>query len=249
LDFPDIRGGYLSDLSEMDENGYETDENEFEGGDSVLPPVISGISAFPMQPPTKRRKLAVPARETRRIARDNRSMALKTALTDIEKHIASKQTKFAAGHNSLQAYRARSIQSCLHMVVKNDRKLIDASERAAEGQGFAGKWGGRLVRIWVSRWLKSRELPESERGHHGKVYSLLDAPEVCHELRAYLRSNKWSMNPKKLSEFTKKKLLPDEQKKYLIDIVDQQMPRGLKQYMEVELLPRIQMKVSKGIIL
>jgi len=57
------------------------------------------------------------------------------------------------------------------------------------------------------------------------------------------------MNPKKLSDFTKNKLIPNEQKKYLIDIVDQQMPRGLKQYMEMELLPRVQMKVSKGISL
>jgi len=200
LDLSDIRGGYLSDVSEMEddvqENGYETDEDEFEGGDQINvlpPPLISEISvpeySFSMQPPTKRRKLAVPACETRRIAHVGRLMALRSVLIDIEKLVASKQTKFEAGHNSLQAYRARAIQSCLHMVVNNHRRSIDASERAAEGQGFAGKWGGRLVRTWVSRWLKSRELPESEKGCHGKVYSLLDAPEVCHELRAYLRSN------------------------------------------------------------
>jgi len=41
--------------------------------------------------------------------------------------------------------RARSIQNCLHMVVNNERRLIDAFERAAESQGFAVKWGGRMV--------------------------------------------------------------------------------------------------------
>lgn len=175
-------------------------------------------------PYSKQRKLAVPTCEARHIARDDRLKALKMALNNIEKLVASKRTKFEAGHNSLQAYCARAIQSCLHMVVNNNWRLIDASERAAEGQGLAGKWGGRLVQTWVSRWRKLRELPESEKNRHGKIYSLLDDPEVCHELRAYLRSNKWSMNLKKLSDFTKNKLIPNEQKKYLIDIVDQQMP-------------------------
>jgi hypothetical protein len=32
------------------------------------------------------------------------------------------------------------------MVVENKRLAIEASERAAESQGFAEKWGGRLVR-------------------------------------------------------------------------------------------------------
>ena len=250
LDFSDIWGGYLSDLSEMD--GYEMDEEEFAGGDDEVEhcvPRVIILETIQSPPYSKWRKLAVPAREARRIARYDCLKAVKMALNDIEKLVTSKRTKFEAGHNSLQAYRARAIQSCLHMVVNNNWRLIDASERAAEGQGFAGKWGGRLVQIWVSRWRKLRELPESEKGRHGKIYSLLDDPEVCHELRAYLWSNKWSMNLKKLSDFTKNKLIPNEQKKYLIDIVDQQMPRGLKQYMETELLPHIQMKVSKGISL
>jgi len=34
LDFSDIWGGYLLDLSEMD--GYETDEEEFAGGDDKV---------------------------------------------------------------------------------------------------------------------------------------------------------------------------------------------------------------------
>jgi hypothetical protein len=56
-------------------------------------------------------------------------------------------------------------------------------------------------------------------------------------------------NPQKLSDFTKNKLLPDEAKKYLHNIVETEMPTGLKRYLELELFPCIQMKVSMGISL
>lgn len=48
-----------------------------------------------------------------------------------------------------------------------------------------------------------------------KVASLLEDPDICAELRSYLRSNKWATNPEKLAEFTNAKLLPTEAKKYL----------------------------------
>ena len=55
------------------------------------------------------------------------------------------------------------------------------------------------------------------------------------------------MNPQKLAEFSKNQLIPGEAEKYLRRIVEKEMPRGLKQYMEVELFPRIHLKVGKGI--
>jgi transposase len=57
------------------------------------------------------------------------------------------------------------------------------------------------------------------------------------------------MNPQKLSNFTKNKLLPDESKKYLHHIVEVEMPTGLKKYLELELFLHVQMKVSRGISL
>src|ERR1700733_7859170 len=107
-----------------------------------------------------------------------RAKLLQKCLLNIEKLIALKQTEFDAGQTGLQAYRARLIQSCLHMVINNQRNLIDAFECAAESQGFAAKWGGRMVRRWVASWIKTRELLKSELGHHTKVFSLLDDPEV-----------------------------------------------------------------------
>ena len=244
--------GYLSDLSsDEDINWDDSDEDDSPDRDATSDPLNHPSSLQNIIPPPKlkRRKLDIPARIVREQAKKARSQEVKDALHDIEKLIASKKTQFAAGVNGMQSRRARSIQICLHMVVNNKRHLIDASERAAESQGFAAKWGGRMARQWVRVWIKSRELPKSKWGGHKKVFSLLDDPEVQTELRSYMRTNKWSMNPQKLSDFTKNKLLPEEGKKYLQHIVDTEMPTGLKKYLETELLPRIQMKVLKGISL
>jgi len=81
------------------------------------------------------------------------------------------------------------------------------------------------------------------------VYSLLDDPTIAAELRAYLRSNKWVMSPEKLAQFSENKLIPSAADEYLRHIIKEEMPRGLKQYMEYELFPRIQLKVSRGISL
>jgi transposase len=215
-----------------------------------MTPQAPGISFGVRAPPQpKQRKLDVLAREAHKQAYDEQRQRMEKGLQDIEKLIASKRAVFGAGQNGLQAYRARAIQSCLHMVVKNGQGLIEASECAAKSQGFAPSWSGRTVRQWVARWLKSCELPTSQRGRHQKVFSLLDDPNVCTELHSYLWTNKWSMNPQKLADFTKNKLLPDESKKYLRHVVSKEMPAGLKKYMELELFPHIQLKVARGISL
>lgn len=98
------------------------------------------------------------------------------------------------------------------MVLQNGRKNIEASERAAESQGFTAKWGGRLVCQWVREWVARRELSVSSYGAHGKVYSLLNDSAVHAELRSCSRSNKWSMDPTKLSKFVKVKSIPTTEK-------------------------------------
>lgn len=135
------------------------------------------------------------------------------------------------------------------MVVKRGRLSIEASERAAESNGFAAKWGGRKVRRWTHQWVNERVLPMSCQGQHKKVYSLLDDPAIKAELRTYVRTNKWAMNPTKVGQFTENKLLPAAADKYLRHLVNDEMPRGLKKYMELQLFPRIQLKVGKGISL
>ncbi|KAK7025796.1 hypothetical protein R3P38DRAFT_3316412 [Favolaschia claudopus] len=149
----------------------------------------------------------------------------------------------------LQSHRARVIQSTLHLVVRNSRKLMDASEMATKTHGFARAWGSRLARQWTADWIKKRSLPESDRGRHAKTWSLLNDPEVKDELKAYLRTNKWSMNPEKLVEYSKAKVVTEEMKKFVQDTVNKEMPGGLKKYLEADLFPRVGYKVVRGISL
>jgi hypothetical protein len=247
----DIFTGYLSDLSD-DQLELEEDENNIVDDSPGQPSASSSSNALfstRAPPPLKRRKLDVPVRVDRQNAKKARETEFKKALTDIEKLIASKRDVFATGRNGLQAYRGRAVQSCLHMIVNNKRGLIDASQRAAESQGFAEKWGGRLVRSWVRIWIKERKLPVSSRGRHMKVFTLLSDPGVCAELRSYVRSNKWAMNPEKLAAFSKNQMVPAVAEKYVRQITVFEIPQGLSKYLELELFPRIQLKVGKGVSL
>ncbi|KIJ26809.1 hypothetical protein M422DRAFT_272091 [Sphaerobolus stellatus SS14] len=171
------------------------------------------------------------------------------ALIDIETLIKSKRLIFTAGSTGLQSYRARAIQSYLHMVVNNQRSACTASKRAAESQGFSEKWGECMVRKWTHAWVTQQVLPTSKRGAHGKTLSLLDDPAIRAELRSYLQSNKWAMDPVKLVNFTKNSMIPAAADKYVHHIVKHEMPAGLKKYMELELFPHIHLKAKKGVSL
>ncbi|KAJ7920054.1 hypothetical protein B0H13DRAFT_2319833 [Mycena leptocephala] len=68
------------------------------------------------------------------------------------------------------------------------------------------------------------------------------------ELRSYVRSEKWAMDPEKLVEFSQQKMVPAAADKYLRKITEEEMPAGLKKYMEVELFPRMSFKVGPGFL-
>jgi hypothetical protein len=57
------------------------------------------------------------------------------------------------------------------------------------------------------------------------------------------------MNPEKLAEFSKENMVNTASEKYLRHVVNNEMPQGLKKYLEVELFPQIHLKVGKGISL
>ena len=200
-------------------------------------------------PQPKRPRLDESARTSRQ-GRKNELLYVRTkALLEIEKLLNAKQSSFEGRHNGLLARRARAIHGYLHMVVRNNRKLIDASERAAETQGFAARWGGRQVRAWAASWISQRKLPVSQRGTHIKIFTLLEDPEISAELRSYVRSNKWAIDPAKLIDFTTQKMVPTVAKEYGTDLMKNDIPKGLKQYLELKLFPRIHMKVVRGISL
>ncbi|KAG1740917.1 hypothetical protein EDB19DRAFT_1635048, partial [Suillus lakei] len=93
----------------------------------------------------------------------------------------------------------------------------------------------------------TRMLPVSQWQRHAKISSLLDDPAITSELRTFMHSNKWSMDPQKLVKFMNNKLLHTEATKYLEGLVQTEMPQGLKRYIELELFPRIHMKVGCGL--
>lgn len=254
LESGEIFTGYLSDISDDESMPEDADheDNEKEDEEVGIPATNEASeSLFPIcaPPPLKRRRLEVPARVKIQKAREERQKKLVLALDDIEKLVRSKQDIFEAGRNGLQSYRARAIQSYLWMVVHNKRNGMTASKIAAESQGFAANWGSRTVRKWVRHWINDRALPISARGRHTKSFSLISDPAIRAELRSFVRSNKWAMDPAKLVEFSQQRMVPEAAKKYLEKIVTDEMPRGLKRYMELELFPRIQLKVGKGVSL
>ncbi|KZT08516.1 uncharacterized protein LAESUDRAFT_736015 [Laetiporus sulphureus 93-53] len=223
----EIFRGYLSD----EPGASDTDDPEIEAArkrdDSTTSSRTRPRSPSSMHivtpPPRKHAKRNVPACVVRANAQEARHKERVKGLNAIEKLVNSKRYQF----------------SHLHMVIHNKRSGTEASKLAAESYGFAANWGGRLVHVWVWKWLESRELPESMKGRHVKSYTLLDDPNTCMELRPFMRSNKWSMNPEKLAEFSKGQMVPQVAEQYL---------RQLK-YMELELFSRIHLKVSKGISL
>lgn len=74
----------------------------------------------------------------------------------------------------------------LQLMIKNGWSTPEAAECTAESQGFVLQWGGHQVCSWTKVWLKRRELPQSARGSHAKVESLLDDSIVAAELQTYL---------------------------------------------------------------
>lgn len=247
--------GYLSDESEDDLWESEDEMGDHEIVKSVEPMLDRPpkYSALIPAPKLKRRKLLVPARISRAKEREGkrkeREKTHQSALDDIRKLIRAKKTQFNAGPTGLQSYRARSIESCLHLVVNDCRTRMEASQIAAQAQGFAKPWGGRLVRKWVAHWITHRNLPTSMMGRHKKTYSLLTDPVICAELRSFMRTNKWKMDPKKVAEYSREKMVTAEMKTYLDHVNNIEMPKGLKKYLEIELFPRIQYKAAYGVSL
>jgi hypothetical protein len=245
--------GYLSDISDdgdLDrasdgEGGWISDWGEEVEPATSTPQAVQSAA----QPPRKRQKLDVPYRA--QCALDSKMCIIEweKALHDISKLRKSAKTKFVSGSQGLQAQRVHAMETHLCLVCEAKRNSIDTSERAAEAHKFAPKWGECQLRSWTWKYVLTRDLPRSRIGQHAKTYSLLSDPAIKDELQTFVRSKKWSLNPEKLAEFMKGTLIPAVADKYLQEIVEEEMPRGLKKYMEYELFPRIHLKVGRGVSL
>lgn len=163
--------------------------------------------------------------------------------------LKSARTRLVGGPNGLQARHCHVIRAHLVLVVHNQCLWADAAEQAAETNGFSPSWGGRQLHGWTNQWVTNRRLPESFWGCHAKTASVLAIPSIKTELHAYLQSNKWSVDPVTLAKFTASEMLPKEAVQYLRNLVDDEMPLTLKKYLELELFPRVHLKVRRGVSL
>ncbi|KAG1833187.1 hypothetical protein EV424DRAFT_1533309 [Suillus variegatus] len=240
-------------LSDSDNDGWSSDDElEEDCGISVCSPTAGtswSSGKLPAVPPPKRWKLKVPYRVQREKDKAVQMEKLKSELQDVDKLLKSAKTKFVGGVNGLQTRCTRAIHAHLDLVVRNGRISADAAECAAEANGFAAAWGGCQLRSWTRQWINEQKLPESMRGRHAKVATLLAIPSIATELRAYLHSNKWSMNPEKLAKFTNNEMITKEADLYLKNVINDEMPNALKRYIESEIFPHIHLKVGHGISL
>ena len=244
---------YLSDVSE-DTPSCESEDNVDE--EQLLDAALqsetgsdhsdSGLLAVL---PCKRHHLDIPY-HVQRIQRQESCLArLRIALTDLDKMLKSAQTRLVGGPNGLQARRCHVIQAHLVLVVHNQCLWADAAEWAAETNGFSPSWGGRQLHGWKNKQVTNYRLPESFWGCHAKTTSVLAIPSIKTELHAYLQSNKWSVDPVTLAKFTASEMLPKEAAQYLRNLVDDKMLLTLKKYLELELSPRVHLKVRCGVSL
>ena len=171
------------------------------------------------------------------------------SLLAIKKKLNTKQSPFEGGQNGLQALQACAIHGYLHMLTQNGCGWIDALECAAEAQGFASRWGGQQVCAWAESWVNRRELPVSQRGKHVKIFTLLEDPEIWAELQSYVHSNKWAIDPAKLTDFMAQKMVPAVAKAYGTNLMEKEIPTGLKRYLELEIFPHMHMKATQGVSL
>lgn len=57
------------------------------------------------------------------------------------------------------------------------------------------------------------------------------------------------INPEKLTDFMVQKMVPVVMKAYGTDLMEKEIPSGLKHYLELEVFPQIQMKAVRGVSL
>ena len=100
--------------------------------------------------------------------------------------------------------------------------------------------------IWMELWCLSASNMDQALDDEEKLtnITLLNDPAIAAELQAYVRSNKWAVDPEKLQQFRQNKLVPDAVQEYLSQITRVEMPTSLQNYMQLELFPQIHLKAG-----
>ncbi|KAH8930390.1 hypothetical protein BT69DRAFT_1210451 [Atractiella rhizophila] len=75
------------------------------------------------------------------------------------------------------------------------------------------------------------------QGRHAKTFSLLNDPEHCEMLRAWVRQEKENMDPAKLAAYSQNVLIPSQLEKSVKEELHTDMPMRLKGYLEETFFP------------
>ncbi|KAG1717310.1 hypothetical protein EDB19DRAFT_1840448 [Suillus lakei] len=198
-------------LSDESDDGTESDGDDSDGDQPAVPPL-------------KWHKLNEPYHEQRRLAKETRLDEMKKALTSIEKLLKAKKNGVC-----WRSKRVAGKMCTLDPVLPHNGHQDETALHQCITEGS--------VKSWICcklGWPPSVQLDQA-------VYSLLGDPKIATELRTYVRSNKWVVNPEKLIQLSQDKLIPAEATKYTQNLVEE-MPHGLKKYMELEIFPHNDLK-------
>jgi len=189
---------------------------------------------------SKRQRLEVPVRIQRAKEREAKTAKLTAALKQLDQLIASRKTTWQSGQ--LQEMHVRAVRATLDVMVEEQCGIMTASHIGTKANGFHAPWAMRMVRCWTRQLIATQTLPESERGRHAKLKSILSDPTVLEGIRAYMRSHKWSQSPGKLHQLLKNELAAPEAREYVTQITTDEMPHGLRVYLEQHVLPQFHLK-------
>ncbi|KAH8918299.1 hypothetical protein BT69DRAFT_1309552 [Atractiella rhizophila] len=163
-----------------------------------------------------------------------------------------KKQKF---ETELQARRVRALECFFNLMKTGRYTRLKASQTAAAAHRFGISYGAKNIRSWADRFeTEQGALPMSNRaddlqGRHAKTFSLLNDPEHCEMLRAWVRQEKENMDPAKLAAYSQNVLIPSQLEKSMKEELPNEMPIRLKGYLEETFFPNAGWKPKRGISL
>ncbi|KAH8922847.1 hypothetical protein BT69DRAFT_1219788 [Atractiella rhizophila] len=148
-----------------------------------------------------------------------------------------KKQKF---ETELQARRVRALECFFNLMKTGRYTRLKTSQTAAAAHRFGMSYGAKNIRSWADRFeTEQGALPMSNRDQHAKTFSLLNDPEHCEMLRAWVRQEKENMDPAKLAAYSQNVLIPSQLEKSVKEELHTEMPMRLKGYLEETFFPML----------
>lgn len=108
-------------------------------------------------------------------------------------------------HGEIEKVRMYAMLSYLRLIERGKRK-VEASVIVAEAAG-KGRYRARAIRTWTNNYMKSGSIPISLQGKHVKTWSFLWDDDILVQIKSFLRSEKWDINPEALASHVNEEIL------------------------------------------